>query len=358
MNNMPVGIGIIGTGFGAYVQLPGFLGLPEAKVIGIVSRDPQKSADITKVHDLPRTFTSPQELIDCPDVQLVSIASPQSTHEEYVRAATAAGKHILCEKPFTLSAESGQKVLDEARAAGIVHAIDFEFRELPALRLLHETIMNGDIGKIESAHLSWRVGTWAKADRPWSWHCDESQGGGVLSALGVHLFDVAEWLAGPMKELEATIGTKITERPDATGAMKAVTSEDYADIAMKSEGDAPVTLSLSNVDAEGKGLTIEVVGSDATLVLVSNSQTYGTGLTLSEKRGSDRRLLLQEGTAPKGTDPRVPPFQSLAKRLLAAIRNGDTDFRPSFEEGVRTQALREATLASSATQQRLDIALP
>jgi predicted dehydrogenase len=340
MTEQSIGVGIIGTGFGALVQLPGFLGVPGVRVIGIASKDPARSAELAAKHNLPVAFTSAEELIAHPDVQLVSIATPPLQHVSLTKAALLAGKHVLCEKPFTFHGAEAQELLTAAQNIGVVHAIDFEFRELPAMQLLHSKLSS--IGTLQSADFRWQVGTWADPTRPWRWQCDKTQGGGVMGALGVHLFDAAEWLCGPMTQLKGILTTKIVERPDENGAKKAVTAEDTIAIEMKTDS-APVTLHLSNVDAAGKGLSITLIGTTGRVTLESLSQDYASGLRVT----LNDQVLLEDQPTNSG-DARVRPFQAFATRLIQAIQSG-TPFEPSFEQGLRSDLLYEAARTSSET---------
>lgn len=346
MGREPIGIGIIGTGFGAKVQLPGFLNIPGARVVGIASNDLARSEALAAQHLLPRSFGSYEELIACDDVHLVSIATPPFAHEALVAAAIAAGKHVLCEKPFTMNAAQARGLLEKAEAAGVLHAVDYEFRTLPAMEALREHIK--DLGALKGATLEWAVGTWANPNNAWRWQCDRSQGGGVLGALGVHLFDAAEWLFGPMVTLTADLRTRIPVRPDGAGGTKAVTSEDDAVLAMKNGDGLPVTVAVTNVDPDGKGLSIMIEGERGTLALESASQRYGDGLKVTKRMHDEAvLLLLEETTAPEGYDPRISPFRTLAAGLVDGINKGARGFRPSFEEGLRGQLIREAALASN-----------
>ena len=111
MASHKVRIGIIGTGFGASVQLPGFLGLNEAEVIGIASNDPKRSLELQKKYKLPKAFTSYDELLECDEIDLVSIATAPADHERLVKKALEMGRHILCEKPFTMSSRDRKSVV-------------------------------------------------------------------------------------------------------------------------------------------------------------------------------------------------------------------------------------------------------
>lgn len=358
MDSSKIGIGIIGTGFGASVQLPGFLGIPNASVIGIASRDSAVSEKLAEEHGLPRSFASWQELVACPEVQLVSITTPPALHADIAEACIQAGKAVLCEKPFTMHLPEAVALQKSADAAGIVHAMDFEFRDIPAWTFFHDHVKSGLVGKILSADFQWIVGTWAKTDRPWKWQCDAAQGGGVLGALGVHLFDAAEWIVGPVGSLTATTGIRISERLDENGQAKTVTAEDHAEIDAVSEDGAPIHFKLSNVEAGGKGLLMRVIGEAGTLILESTSQNYGSGFHVKKEVTGEEPIIIFADDREIPGDARIPPFQALAERVLKAVYTGDSSFRPSFHEGVRSQMILDAVRASVATGSRMDIGAP
>ncbi|MBP7113907.1 MAG: Gfo/Idh/MocA family oxidoreductase [Candidatus Peribacteraceae bacterium] len=349
-------VGIIGTGFGEQVQLPGFLGLKDIEVIGIASSDPKRSEELKKKHKLPQSFKTPEELIESDDIDLISVATAPVDHEKYVRAALQTGKHVMCEKPFTMSSSAAKALLKEANTGGIIHATDFEFREMSALKFLVSRMMEGVTGRIVFAELRWLVGTWADPKRPWQWQCDRAQGGGILTALGVHLYNIAESMLGTLDKVMAETGTTITERKDEEGETRPVTSEDHATIDLKGKYGIPVRIVLSNVDPKGTGFSITIRGEKGVLLLESESQTYGSGLRIHEGATPDSAKVVYEDPVPASKiDPRIPLFQSLVLRLITAIREDDRTFTPSFQDGVRSQMFLEAVRASVETEGWADI---
>ena len=344
-------VGIIGTGFGASVQLPGFLGIKECEVIGIASFDPKRSEELQKLHTLPQSFASPEALVNSDDIDLISIATAPVHHESLLRGAIQAGKHILCEKPFTMSVSAAKAVLKEANAVGIIHAVDFEFRESPALKFLMSRLMAGATGRIHYAEFRWIVGTWADPKRVWQWQCDQAQGGGILAALGVHLYNMAESMLGTLDKIQAETGIKITERKDEHGKKKSVTSEDHATIDLKGKYEIPVRILLSNVDPKGTGFSVMIRGEKGVLILDNESPTYGSALRVREGVSADTAKIVYKDPSPEaGIDARIPLFQALAKRLIVAMRDDDRTFSPSFQDGVRAQMFLEAVRASAETK--------
>ncbi len=351
-----VRVGIIGTGFGASVQLPGFLAIKQCEVIGIASHDPKRSLELQKKFKLPMAFASPEELIESDDIDLVSIVTAPADHQKLVSAAILAGKHVLCEKPFTMSVAAAKELLKEANAGHIIHAIDFEFRELPAFKFFMSRLMTGVTGRIVFAELKWIVGTWADKKRPWRWQCDKEQGGGILTALGVHLYNLAESFLGTLDKVQATLGTTITERKDDDGKKKPVTSEDHATIDLKGKYEIPVRILLSNVDPKGAGLSVMVRGEKGVLLLESVSPEYGSRLQVREGTTADTaKVVYEDPEPPDGIDARIPPFQALAERLVIAITDDDRTFGPSFQDGVRAQMFLEGVRASAEARSWVDI---
>ncbi len=356
MASHKVRIGIIGTGFGASVQLPGFLGMKEVEVVGIASSDPKRSLELQKKYKLPMAFASYDELLECDEIDLVSIATAPAEHERLVKKALEMGRHILCEKPFTMSSSAAKGLLKVANASHIIHATDFEFRELPAIKFLVSRLMAGVTGRIVFGELKWIVGTWADPKRPWRWQCDKAQGGGVLTALGVHLYNVAESILGPLDKVQATTGITITERKDDNGKKKPVTSEDHATIELKGKYGIPVRMLLSNVDPKGTGLSITVRGEKGMLLLESTSQEYGSGLRVREGATPDSAKVVYEDPPPTpGIDARIPQFQALVARLITAIKEDDRTFGPSFQDGVRAQFFLEGVRASMEARSWVDM---
>ncbi len=172
----------------------------------------------------------------------------------------------------------------------------------------------------------------------------------MLTALGVHLFNTAEWMCGPLQKLRAQTDITITHRLDEQKTEKPVTSEDGASIDLIGTYNVPVHLEISNVDPKGDGLSIDIRGEKSSLFLRSSSQAYGSGLSVLE--GADittAKELYADPVPPQDLDQRIPPFQSLASRLLASIRDGDRSFSPSFQDGVRAQIFLESVHASAPT---------
>ncbi len=357
-----VGVGVIGTGFGRTVHIPGFLAVQDATVIGVASSRYEKARQVAEEFSLSRSFATWRELIECPEIGAVSIVTPPFLHEEMVLGALEAGKAVFCEKPLGLNADQAWKMLEAARRARCVHMVNFEFREIPAWQFVKRILEAGKLGKLRHVSIHWIVQSWADPGRPWTWRADRERGGGTLGALGVHVFDYIEWLLGPVRSLSAQLGIRVGQRPDENGIRRPVNAEDCCHLLLELENGAPVNLAISAVAPFGRGHWVEIYGEDRVLVLGSDSLSdYGKGFGVWEGvRGSGK---LQKQAVPgefeserEFQDGRIAPFVKLAQRFIDGVKEERTDVHPSFEEGFRAQKLMD--LARQAHTERKWVNVP
>ena len=125
-----VGVGVIGTGFMgvAHVEAVRRLGLD---VVGVVGSTPARARAKAAVRPLGPVVDNVAALLADPAVDVVHVTSPNHLHAEHARAAIAAGKHVVCEKPLGVSSEETADLLARAETAGVVHAVCFNLRHYP-----------------------------------------------------------------------------------------------------------------------------------------------------------------------------------------------------------------------------------
>jgi len=359
-----VGVGVIGTGFGRMVHIPGLMAVPNARLVGVASRQYERARQVAEEFGLPRSFSSWRDLLECPEIQAVTIATPPQFSEQIALAAFNAGKAVLCEKPLALDVIQGARMLDAARRGGHAHMVDFEFREIPAWRYAKQILEKGEIGPLRHVNVTWILHTWADPSRPWSWKTDRAQGGGLLSAFGVHVFDYLEWFLGPVRSLAAQLNTRITSRPDESGTWKTVDGEDCCHLLLELQDGTPVSVTMSTVAPVGKGHWIEFYGEERALILGSDNLTdYGKGFRLWD--GSPGSKDIREIPIPaeyqfgrEFDDGRIAPFARLAQRFIDAVAEGKVDLRPSFEDGLRAQMLLDAAVEAHRESRWVEVPVP
>ncbi|MDD5054958.1 MAG: Gfo/Idh/MocA family oxidoreductase [Candidatus Peribacteraceae bacterium] len=360
MMNKPIGIGVIGSGFGARVHVPAFRMLPDAVVVGIASRTPERALSIAGRDSSLRAFASIDDLIRCPDIDIVTVAVPPAEEAAIIEAAVRAGKHVFAEKPLGGNRTEAAQLLNAAKHAGIAHAVNFECRELIAFQELKQQIDDGVCGTLQRIDVHWMTGGWADPSRLWGWQCDLDRGGGVLTALIVHLLDTIEWVFGSVRRLQADLGISITHRMDSAGVRRSVTAPDHCRMLLELTSSCPVVLSASQVATEGKGHWIEVHGSFGSMRVGTDTiENFGVGYRCSIRKNgkaSYEDLPLPKGIiVPPGTDGRISHTAALAERFVQSIRNSTHNFEPSFVAGLRTRFLLDVAELSARDGQSVEV---
>ncbi|TML58820.1 MAG: Gfo/Idh/MocA family oxidoreductase, partial [Actinobacteria bacterium] len=206
MTDRPLGAVVVGTGFGARIHVPA-LRAAGFTVHALVGRDPERTARRAARLEVA-AMTSLSDALALPGVDAVTVATPPFAHAPVVLEAAAAGKHVLCEKPFALDAAEARAMLAAADQAGVVALVGHEFRWATERALAARAIASGAIGEPRLATFVSSVPLVADPDaRVPEWWLDSGRGGGWLGASGSHAVDqIRVWL-GEIEGVSAWTGT-------------------------------------------------------------------------------------------------------------------------------------------------------
>ena len=271
-----------------------------------------------------------------------------------------AGKHLLLEKPTTLSADEARELYQLAAVKGAIATLDFEFRFVPAWQLLASLLSQDYVGQKRLVKIDWLVSSRADASRPWNWYSRKDRGGGALGALGSHTFDYINWLFGSVRRLSATLKTAIPTRPlPDTGEMRSVDADDTCMLMLELADGTPCQVCISACTFEGRGHWVEVYGDRGTLVLGSDNQKdYVHGFNLKAAPAGKPLTMLEIPAhlafSQSYTDGRLAPFIRVVDTWIKAIDAGES-MTPSLREGVYSQLLMDLTHQSHETGTWVDV---
>jgi predicted dehydrogenase len=206
------GVAVVGTGFGCYTHVRA-LRAAGFDVLAVVGRDPAKTAERAALFDVPTALTSLDEALALPGVDAVTIATPPYTHAPLALRAIAAGRHVLCEKPFAADTKESKVVLAAAESAGVVHVLGTEFRWDPGQASLARAVAAGLVGEPRLA--TWLMHVPVLVDRDAvvpEWWADARSGGGWLWAHGSQLIDQIRVTLGEFEGVSASL-THVVDRP-------------------------------------------------------------------------------------------------------------------------------------------------
>jgi len=196
-------IGVIGLEIGRW-HVESYLAIPEVKVSAVCDIDERKLKTITIRYGIMKTYTDYEELCQSDDIDAVSICVPNYMHTSVAISALEHGKHILCEKPLSVSPEEGKKILEVTnRLPNLKAMVAMKFRFSRGAAYIKNMIENGELGEVYYGFTSYlkRSGDVPKKG---SWRTKkELSGGGTLIDNGIHLLDLVWWLMGCPKPVEA-----------------------------------------------------------------------------------------------------------------------------------------------------------
>ncbi|HEV8354333.1 MAG TPA: Gfo/Idh/MocA family oxidoreductase [bacterium] len=343
---MALRVGVIGTGFGAQVQIPALRAHPRVEVAAVCSGTPGRAESVAAEFDIPQAFDDSAGLIAA-DVDLVSITTPPHLHHSMALAAAAAGRHVLCEKPMALNAAESAEMLASAEQRGVVHLIDHELRFNPNRRKIKSLIDDGFIGRPRQAMITVVGSRRANPSEPWSWWSDLRQGGGLLNAQGSHQVDLLRYWLGEVESVVGTTRTFIKERPTDDGStFRTVTSDDAVAYSMRFASGAIGHVTLSAVAAHASGPRAEIWGSEGTLLL-DQERLWGG------RRGRDLQEMTDAETLAPAPGMDYAPlwgrsFIRLVDHLVAALLDG-APLAPAatFVDGLKVQQVLDAVRTST-----------
>lgn len=174
-------LGILGTGYIAEMVAPALAALPEITCYAAASRTPGKAEAFAREHGFEKACTSYEEMLSDPEVELVYVATPHSHHFEQMMLCLEYGKHVICEKAFTLNARQAEAVFAAAKQKGLYVAEAIWTRYMPSRQMLNELLCSGIIGKPNTltANLSYPISGVRRI-------YDPALAGGALLDIGVY----------------------------------------------------------------------------------------------------------------------------------------------------------------------------
>lgn len=224
-------IGLIGAGFMGKAHVVGYSNMPKlfwpAPAIPVLKKIcdivPEIAADAKERFGFETCCTDWREVINDPEIDVVSICTPNNMHAAVAIAALEAGKHVICEKPIASTLEDAEKMAEAAAIAaqkGIISMNAYQYRRVPALVLAKKFLDEGSLGQILNIRCTYLQSWSADPDSPLSWRFQkEIAGAGTLGDIASHVIDIAQYLAGDIDQVVSMVQTYIKERPVQEGGV-------------------------------------------------------------------------------------------------------------------------------------------
>lgn len=332
--NDPIQIGILGSG--SFVQrriLPIIKDIEEIKVVAIQKRKISEAAQLASNYGIPNAVSTREELLNFPLVEAVLVATPNQMHEEDVIACATFAKPTLCEKPLAPSVASIKRMIDAFQRQSIPLCVGQSLRFKFCVQKARELVQLGRLGQLLSirTHLSIPV-------PQENWRHLQTQGGGALQDIGVHLIDLIRFISNEeIKSVMAYANHKY--RKNDSEAVQTVTA------LCKLNNQAIANFECSFTQPFSSGF--EIIGSKARLV---------SSDSLRQTCKSNESLCLIEQDDTKLYFP-IPAANIYAEELkhFAEVLNGTKSSIISATEGLQNQKVIEAIYRSIEEERNIQI---
>ncbi len=338
-------IGIVGTGGMANFHALEFQKIEGVQLACACDIDAARVNAFTQKHGIPAAYTDFPRMLKEGGCDAVSVVSTDATHAALSLQAIAAGKHVLCEKPLATNAADARAMAEAARKAGVIHMVNFSYRNSSAWQRAVQLVQNGELGTIRhfQAHYlqSWLCSTdWGdwKTSPNWLWRLSTSHGShGALGDIGVHLLDFATAPVGHPSRVFCHLKT-FDKAPGGR----------IGDYTLDANDTALILLECANGALGSLAITRWATGHRNSLLLAIHGDKAALRIDLDKSY----QMLELCRLAPDGT---TQPWESLYcgttpniyQRFVRAITSGRPD-QPDFHRGAEIQALLDACAASAA----------
>lgn len=386
--NRRIGVGLVGVGWMGRLHSRAYLAVPdhypELQVMPalISAADPVAANvdDAVNRQGFERGTTDYQQVIDDPEVDVVSICAPNFLHREVALAAAAAGKPFWIEKPMGRNASESADIFSAVQASGVITCVGFNYRNAPAIQKARSLIRDGAIGSVTNVHVRLLADYSADPRGALSWRFKrESAGSGVMGDLLSHGIDLAQFLAGDVAKVSAMTETFIRERPLpsptggshfslGSGESAPVENEDWAAVMVRFRNGATGTFESSRVAVGPRAeYSIEIYGTQGALrwnfmrlneldvVLGHNGRDDYGFATVMASPGFGDFSRFQPGA---GTSMGFDDLKTIeAARFLESVVSG-VQIAPSVADGLAAARVVEAAEASAVDGRWHDVEPP
>jgi len=196
-----LGLGIIAQKMAS--TLSGMIeqGSEKIRMYAVAARDGERAKSFAQQYGFEKAYGSYEELVSDPEVQLVYIATPHSHHDQHMRLCLEHGKHVLCEKAFTVNEKQAREIIDISHRKGLYVAEAIWSRYQPSRKIIRQLIEDGAIGTphMLTANLSFPLMHVERIRRP-------ELAGGALLDVGIYALNFASMVFGDdIAEINSTV---------------------------------------------------------------------------------------------------------------------------------------------------------
>ena len=361
MSERRVRVGVVGAGrFAEECHVPGVQAHPQGEVVALCARNRERTTAMAARLGVPEVYADYRELIARPDIDAITVATPDALHLPVAVAALEAGKHVFCEKPLAMNVAEARTMVEVADRSGRVAMVGFTFRYARALQELRRLLGQGAIGTPFYVAMQVHWGGIIAPGTALSWREQAGESAaGIWADGGAHLFDALAYALAPAQEVCAQMmivpreeGSPQPDTIDLATALarlrmpRAHAAERPSGYADREPGTIHVSLLVSRVDRPREGGDgVHVVGTRGALHVSLTRGQHERVCLLRAGSGTWEDLALPHDAT---TDQPLALMRMMGAFVDAVLRGHlDPQQDPGFAAGLHTQLALDAGLRSA-----------
>lgn len=344
-------VGMIGAnpdgGWARESHVPAVQALSGLTLAAVAGRTQARADAAARAFGVDKAYGSAAELVQDPQIDLVTVAVTLPAHRELLLSALAAGKHVYCEYPLGLDVEQSRTLAQAAKDAGVHAAIGLQTRANPAVRQARDLLAAGAIGRPLTARiLSTTAGFGPDTGPAEAYTEDPANGVTVITIQAAHTLDLAVALLGGIADLSALASTQYPEIRIGDGPSQKRRTYDHLLVQARLRSGVAVSVEVAGGRPPGTPFRLDIVGETGVLTLAGGAP-----------RGfqSGRLGLLRDGepqAVDEGELAALPDAALNVAATYAALRDDialGTSVSTGFPHAVRLAQLIDDAVLSAET---------
>jgi predicted dehydrogenase len=336
-----LGVGIVGVspsrGWATTAHIPALRALPNYEIRAICSSTHDAAREAGERFGVRNVFSSYEEMLAQPDVDVVAVTVKAPHHREIVVAAIAAGKSVYCEWPLGRDLAEAREMATLAADKGVRTVVGLQGRQAPAIEFARQLMSDGYVGDVLSTTMIGVSVAGGTVGQPNAYMLDKTNGANALSIAVGHGVDALNHVLGEFASLSAVTDLR---RPRITieesGQLVHKTAPDQIAVIGSLTSGATVSVHVREAVAGGTGFLWEINGSDGTLRVTAGAPYPGIfPLTIAGARGGDEVVELE---VPAALTQKWPALVGLEGAPAFNVGRTYAAFAADAIDGTRTVA--------------------
>jgi predicted dehydrogenase len=374
-------VGIIGTGFIGPTHIEAIRRIGFVDVVGLAETSQDVADKKAAELGILKSFGDYREMLNDPEIEVVHNCTPNHVHFEINKEIILAGKHVISEKPLAMNRKESAELLALAEKHGVVHGVNFNYRQHASIQNLKAMIEKGNLGKVNLIHGSY-LQDWLLYETDYNWRLAPEVGGKsrAVADIGSHWCDTVQFVTGKqIVEVFADLATVVPVRKKPKQAVASfstqivkeleyvdvpIQTEDYASVLVRFNDGSRGVFTVSQVSAGRKNkLSFEINGSQSSVFWNQEEPEklwIGHRDKANEVLMADPALFLEEARTaihyPGGHNQGWPDaLKNMMLNFYTFVRDGkrlktDKPNFATFEDGHLSMCITDAILESHKEQ--------